>query len=467
MNEKIKLYIVDIEEQTVDRLEEVFYTHPHLGVKVIGYAHNYISCINDIDRVKSADIVLISAYLPDQMGVDLIPKIKKINPNVVVTMMVTKQTLNLEEASKANGADGVIQKPFQVGVLMEEIESHIDPERLKEARNVTDFTGEKKKKSFEIRNDQPSEEGTKETTKKTLFETYTDPTLISPYEDEEGSGENPKVVCVFYGTSSTGKTTMLVNAAATIYEKSEFKPKICIIDFNLVFPSVLNKFHGDELIRCRKSIYDLVEDINSLDENLINQALITHEPTGIKIINTPADVIRNFDRISPEHVEQLLIQLKEMFDLILIDVPSKITEDTTTFSIVESDKVVVLAEPDITNLLNTRKFIKMMQLYETHTNDRILNKFNYVLNKSNNKTGISTEDVKKAFYNNKIKVEIPEDVNITFLSNNGRFVKDENVTSRKSIEELARIIYPMSENFSLSTGEKKKNSLFGSLFKKK
>jgi Flp pilus assembly CpaE family ATPase len=451
MSGKIKLYIVDIEETTVNRLEEVFYKHPQLGFKVIGNAHNYVSCINDIDQAKTADIILVSAYLPDQMGFDLIEKLKKVNPTAKVVIMVTKQTRNLAEVSREKGADEIIQKPFQVGNLVEKIESLLEPGKISEARQgISEESGDA---SVSLHKNE--DKGRK------MFE---EPTILSGFShDEYDDDKKPKVVSVFYSTGSNGKTTILSNVAAAIQKYSEYKPKICILDLNLQFPSVLNKFHQDDLIMCKKNIFDIVEDMTHLDQALLYSALVTHEPTGIKIMNTPSDVIRDYSRISADDIEQLIAHLKDYFDVILIDTSSNIRDDTTSFPLTIADKSFILLEPDISSVLHTRKFIQMMKVFESNIQEKITSKFIYVLNKENSKTGIHVEDVKKALFNNDIRVRIPYDVNVTFFSNNGQFVIDNSTPSAKYINDLAKMIYPFKDGFDLSGDKKKSKSLFAPL----
>jgi len=495
---KIKLYIVDIEEITINRLEELFYSNPQLGIQVVGYAHNYISCINDIERVKSADCLLVSAYLPDQMGIDLISQIRKVNPQAKIIIMITKQTRNLAEVSKSKGADDVIQKPFKAKALIDKVEELVEREFGDEEEqhnpfgDVPSINGGQPPftPSYEPTNEPdngglsfPSESNApvykpdnqqEQTSQKrrSMFDEYADnPMSSSAYLKKPNSGdaEKPNVVAVFASTTSAGKTTLLTNVATAIQKNSEYNPKICILDFNLLFPSVLYKFHQDDLIMCRKNIYDVVEDINSLDETLVRQALVSHEPTGIQILETPSDVIRDFSRVNADSIEHLISYLRGMFDLILIDTSSNIRDDATIFPLTVADKGIVVLEPDLASLLHTRKFITMMKIFENNLPDPITPKLNFVLNKENNKTGIHVETIKKTLFNTDIKIQIPEDPNITHLGNNGQFVINSNSMSSKQITELAKLVYPFEKEFYLSNKNKKKNQsgLLNNLFKKK
>ena len=151
MSKFVKLYIVDVEKSTYDRLESLFYSKPELGVKVHGYAHNFVSCINDMPRAKDAEVFLISAFLPDQMGIDLIPKIKDKNPNAKVIVMLQNNTRNLAEPSKEKGADEILQKPYKIKSVkakknnaeMEQIDGNITGFRfIYKQQKDAQFTGQ-------------------------------------------------------------------------------------------------------------------------------------------------------------------------------------------------------------------------------------------------------------------------------------------------------------------------------------
>lgn len=500
MGNKIKLYIVDIEDSIIDRLEELFYNNPNLGIKVIGSSHNYNSCLNDLSRARDADVFLISAYLPDTMGYELIEPIKKVAPESKILMTLSNNTRNLDDVCKTKGANEVILKPFKANSLIDNIE------KLVHGEDNDDYEEEKEmetsNKSFKIDNYSKSSNDNDEESindanepiqnemnddelfnstddevdsnpnKRALFDVYSDnPITSSIYNDEEEfEGEKPNVVCVFSSTSSAGKTTMLVNTALAIKKFSDYDPKICIVDFNLLFPSVLYKFHHDDLILCKKNIYDVCEDINSLSEKLIEQALVTHEPTGVKILDTPSDVIRDLSRINSETIEQLIAQLREMFDLVLIDTSSNIRDDSSSFPLTIADKGLVFLEPDMSSLLHTRKFISMMRIFEKNLDEDILSKVHFILNKENPKTFIHTDTIKKTLFNTNVRITIPEDTNITDFSNNGRFIVDTTSPTVRHVKELSRLIYPFDRELSIDRNKNKNNKnsgLLGNLFNKK
>lgn len=483
MSEMIKVYIVDIEEKIINRVEQVFYEHHDLGYKVIGSAHNHVSCLNDIDTAKGADVFLISAYLPDQMGYDLVERLRKIKPDAKIVVMVTKQTRNLTDISMAKGADEVIQKPFQIGSLIETFEQVLGTEKIEEAKQAAkeeeeeygypeEPVQESSRSGFDVGGYNNYEKPEKENNRQ-ISSSYKDDFLLTAYGAGGMDDERVKRVVTFYSTGSNGKTTLLVNSAVAVSERSELKPKVCIVDLNFMYPSVVNKFNDRELIMCRKNIYDLFEDMTHLDDSLLDQAMITHEPTGIKILNTPGDSLRNSDYVSADQLEHLIAYLKDKFDLVLIDTSVDVKRDSVIFPLTYSDKSIILIEPDISNILNTMTFTEMFKRLEANSPEKITNKFVYVLNKNDAKTGVGIEEIKGVLQTD-IRLRIPNDANVTFLSNDGQFVVNENTNATKPMLELGRLIYPFSETFDVDSVSSKKSEskfgikdMFGSLLKRK
>lgn len=476
MVKNIKLYIVDNEKKTFEQLESLFYEHPELGVKIHGFTHNFVSCVNDREHAKGADVYLVSAFLPDQMGIDLISKIKAWNPKAKVIILLKDNTLNLGEKAKKMGADDTIAYPYKIRKLLEKIESitgfnilneeeeSVEKEENEhEEENVFYHEHDEENEYLESRTEEKGEEGRK------MFDFLNGSggTLLNKKKESDAEKENR--VVSFVSVNSSGKTTLLTNAAMAINEFSDYEPSICIVDLNLVNPSIEVKFHNDELIECKKSIYDVCEDLHYLDESLIKQAMITHEPTGVKLLYTPIDMLRDFKSINSNSIEKLINTLRDMFDLVLIDTSSNIRDERTMNALLLSDKVIVPFEPDVTNLLHTRKLIDTLRDLGEDLTQPIVPKLNYVLNKSNEKSGVNI-DIAKGWLGSKVDVEIVDDIELTNASNNGRFVTNEDFKCTEAILDLANIVYPFDKDLYLSNDRKgnrgnKKKSLFGKMFR--
>lgn len=481
-----RIYVVDIEESVINRLDQIFYDHPQLNNRLEGYAYNFVDTINDSAKIKSCDVIIISAFLPDQMGVDLIPKVKRINPKIKVIALIDKNTRSLSESCKDNGADQVLQKPFSIASLLETINTVLGLTPLdeeEEAENAADATRNLSPNPSSNRSpNRPQEEelDTVLTPKRRTVQTSFDPTptpfsapmqsIVNPFHSDLNPEEAPQSVIAFYATSSAGKTSILVNVAAAIKKNSVYNPRICIVDFNLIFPSVVYKMDTADLIDSTKNIYDIFEDFNHLNEGLIKQTLITHAPTDIKIINTPTETIRSTLLIRREGIEHLIQFLKTMFDVILIDTSSHLQEDATIVPITIADKTVVLLEPDVSSLLQTRKFMDTVRLLESNFVDNHFSKrMLFVLNKDNAKTGIDMDNASNVLNQTPVRFKIPDDPSVTFYGNNGQFVVDSSAHSATYIQDLARALYPFDKDLYIGDPEKTSktsNSIFISLAKK-
>ena len=80
-----------------------------------------------IDRVKekSFDIILMDIKMPAMNGVEAFKHIKKISPRTAVIMITAYALEDLIKEALAEGAFGVLRKPFDVDKVLELIEEII------------------------------------------------------------------------------------------------------------------------------------------------------------------------------------------------------------------------------------------------------------------------------------------------------------------------------------------------------
>ncbi|GAB6426213.1 hypothetical protein bcgnr5378_29820 [Bacillus cereus] len=540
--QKIKLYVVDFEKTTIRRTDELFNNYPEYNIKFIGSSHNYSSCLNDYSRWMEADVILISAFLSDMMGTELIQPIRLKNPNAKIIITLKSNTLNQGEEAVKKGADKILTKPIAFGELVSNIYEvmGIDPNDNNFSDNSSEEDEEQEDNLFPkqefytpqapdmvsnyLNKHMPDDEDEDEDDEFVANEnnaansfpqsvdqsshnsqqsnsqpfqtfvssnqqqhssmappTFTPPSLDSINEDDQKfsiprekeqlfetpkhkfqiqndddfQGNKPNHLVVFSSAMSSGKTTLLTNVAIAVHRFSQYKPKICIVDFNLLFPSVQLKYNQTDFTLAKKNIYELIEDIEDLSDDLVNQALIEHEPTGIKILNTPRNVLRATE-INNFIIEKLFTHLRSMFDLILVDTSSNIELPSNTYPIVISDKNFIITEPEVTSVVHTQRLCSLIRTLESSTGRNILNKTHLVLNKQKSKPLIEIEDIKSTIAHGDIRFIIPEDAKILEHGNNALSVIDYPSVSTKYIKELARAVYPFDMSFTI--GKEKKVS---------
>lgn len=246
----------------------------------------------------------------------------------------------------------------------------------------------------------------------------------------------------FIGASGSGKTTLLLNAASNLKEKFE-DLKICIIDFDLFYPSVLFKLHQLDIKESKYNIFDLLDDVDVIGEREIRNAMIKYKALNLDILNTPHDNLKNIENIKVENISKLIERLSEMYDYIFIDTTSNIREDEVLVSLNLSDKIILVTEQDITNVLHNRKNINMLELIENYKNEfSITNKINVVINKYKEKNGLSEDIISESLYSKSIITKINESTNATYYHNNGLLLYKNDYEVKYQIRKLSQFIHP-------------------------
>ena len=134
------------------------------------------------------------------------------------------------------------------------------------------------------------------------------------------------VVLATHGMAGgTGSTTLAVNLAwelATVAKTDA--PRVCLIDLDLQFGSVSTYL---DLPR-REAVYEMWTDTESMDEDILKQALVTFEDK-MWVLTPPPDMLP-LDMITPEDVSRVIELARQKFDYVIIDMPSTLVQWTET-----------------------------------------------------------------------------------------------------------------------------------------
>ena len=91
------------------------------GFEVILEAENSQELFAGLKR-KPADLVLLDVFFPNESGLDMLARIKKLYPRTKVLVVTGLQQDNVLAEAQKNGADGVLYKPFDSGELVAAVE---------------------------------------------------------------------------------------------------------------------------------------------------------------------------------------------------------------------------------------------------------------------------------------------------------------------------------------------------------
>lgn len=106
-NEIKNIVIIDDENDILQMLEK--YLQRDGGYKVRTF-NNPINAISSLP--KDTDLILLDIMMPQMNGLDALPKLLEVNPNVKVLMMTAYSTLDKVLNAHRHGATDYIMKPF-------------------------------------------------------------------------------------------------------------------------------------------------------------------------------------------------------------------------------------------------------------------------------------------------------------------------------------------------------------------
>lgn len=476
-NNKIKLYIVDPNSNFIDTIEGLFFEKTQYRIDVIGSATNTKKFEADKQKVALADIYLISANLPDGTGIKIVEFLKKnsVTSSKPIIFTIDKQTRNTAVVANERGVDKIFQKPFSMKDLISTIFSLTDSPKIEPERGQPNSN-----QAFESKPTPPSAPTLRTRQNNTppivkpvsppgkyedLFNKVDTNPLLNTHEIQASLGrteQKVKSIVTFTSVSSTGKTALLVNVAYAIQKYAKIKPKICLVDLDLLFPSVAFHFLNTELKHADRDIYDISADLNYLSADFLSEALTFHKTTGIYILNTPTDpeFIHKIGTLKTEQIERILVHLRDMFDVILIDTSNTVTEDLVLFPMQFADKNFIILEPNYLNVVGVNKFFYVLKKLEDSLKEPIMSKTHIVLNKETKNKSIYSDTTRDFLYDKKFVVRVPEDSKFMDFANQGKFIVDSDSIASASIIQLANLIYPIKKS------DQKKAKLNFPFFKK-
>ena len=188
------------------------------------------------------------------------------------------------------------------------------------------------------------------------------------------------------GTGGVGKSIITLNLANILKEKNQ---KILILDFDILNNSLHTILGVNEY---SKKIKDKL-DINNLAVSQIDiKDLIIKINKKVDLISGINLLFDDKYKISSEKIKLILDQLKEYYDVIIVDTSSECFFDYTRNILNNCDLILFLVEA---NLLELKKANNLLEIYEKQWNIN-KDKINIIINKYN-ENAIESEIIKKVF----------------------------------------------------------------------
>jgi pilus assembly protein CpaE len=342
---KINVIIVDDIAESRENFRKILQFESDF--EVLGAARTGREAI-DLAKEVIPDVVLMDINMPDMDGITATETIRKEVPFAQIVILSVQGDPNYMRRAMLAGASDFLTKPPGVDDLISAI--RIAGKKAKDAR---------KKES-------------------TRFPSQTSGLGLGgnfiPQMTKLGD-----VIVVYSPKGGVGCTTVATNLAVTLHNE---ETHVVLVDGNLQFGDVevmLNE-------KGRNSIADLAPRADELEMEVLDDVLITHTMSGIRVLTAPSRP-EQAESITGESFGKILKYLRQIFSYIVVDTSSTLTDVVLT-AIEAADVIVLLASQDIPSINNSRLFLNLVDVLEIER-ERIL----FVLNRYDKRIAITPEAI--------------------------------------------------------------------------
>lgn len=213
-----------------------------------------------------------------------------------------------------------------------------------------------------------------------------------------------KILMVFSAKGGCGKTTVSVNLAHALAKQTH--SKVALLDFDLQFGDVAVALQ----VEPKKTISDAISMQNSLD-SLGIKSLMVNQLENLDLLLAPTNPT-DIEFISIELVDNLLMNLRSNYDYIVVDTPPAFT-DVILRVFDQADKCFLLTTLDMPSIKNLKLVISTLEALNVKKS-----RLEFVLNKSDLKTGISRKEAEEMI-GEKFSAVIPFSNDVSASTNRG------------------------------------------------
>lgn len=374
-----------------------------------------------LEKEEKIDFLILSEILLGKNKIEnLIEKIQEKNNQIKIIVILENKKEELENILYLKGVKKIY---YNNEVEIEEIISFIKNENKEENEKIKNEL--ENLKELLIKNNINFE---KERINNNLLENKID-------ENKNKSNKikiiknnkkiNSKVISIA-GTGGVGKSIITLNLSNILKEKNQ---KILIIDFDILNNSlhtILGVNQYSQKIKDKLQKNDLIQNKINIKELIIKINKKVDLISGINLL---------FDskyKISSEKIEFILEELKQYYDVIIIDTSSECFFDYTKNILNNSDNILFLLEA---NLLEIKKANNLLKIYTEEWNLK-KEKINIIINKYN-ENAVDDKIIKNIFSEYKIlgKIKFNKKYNILINKNYEEDIFTKNI--KKEYEKIS------------------------------
>ena len=395
MSDKIRVIIVDDIAETRENIRKLLQFES--DIEVVGVARTGREGI-DLASEVSPDVILMDINMPDMDGIAATETIRKEVPFVQIVILSVQGDPNYMRRAMLAGARDFLTKPPMVDELISAI------------RRAGKMAHEEKLQAgpHYARGDSTSGvPGTRAAT-----------------------GPKGEIILIYSPKGGVGCTTIATNLAVALH--NDETPAV-IVDGNLQFGDVAVMLNE----RSRNSIVDLAPRADELDPDVVENVLVTHGDSGVRILTAPSRP-EFAENVTGEQFGKVLKYLTELYSYVVVDTSSSLT-DAVLSAIDASTLVILVVSQDIPSINNSRLFLDLADVLGVNRNNII-----FIMNRYDKRIAITPEKVGENLHQ-EIKAVIPSDERTVVPSVNRGVPFVLNAKGRsnqisRSIFELAEIV---------------------------
>ena len=235
-----------------------------------------------------------------------------------------------------------------------------------------------------------------------------------------------EVLVITSGKGGVGKTTTTANIGTSL---AMLGKKVVVIDADIGLRN-LDVVLGLE----NRIVYDIVDVVEGVCR--LKQALIRDKRfDGLYLL--PAAQTKEKTAVSPEQMQKLCNELKEMFDFVIVDCPAGIEQGFKN-AIAGADRAVVVTTPEISAVRDADRIIGLLEAAELRNPELIINRIRIDMVKKGDMMNI--EDMTDILAIKLLGI-VPDDEYIVISTNKGEpAAKDESSMAGKAFRNIAKRI---------------------------
>jgi pilus assembly protein CpaE len=343
--QKIRVLIVDDVAETRENIRKLLQFESDL--EVVGAANSGRSGIEAAKDLRP-DVVLMDINMPDMDGITATEFIRQQNPATQIVILSVQGDPNYMRRAMLAGARDFLTKPPALDELTAAM------------RRAGKMAHQERAKTAAI------------------------PGMVaSGIAMQAASGIFGKIIVVYGPKGGIGSTTIAVNLAITLHSDES---RVAIVDGNLQYGDVA-VFMNEQV---RNSVLDLAPRADELDPEFVNNVLLTHAASGIRLLAAP-NRPEYAENVSGDQYGKALKFLRTMFSYIIVDASSALT-DIVLAAMDVCDLVILITTQEIPAIKNARLFLDLADVLGIKRKQIL-----FVMNRFDKRIGITPEKVGESF----------------------------------------------------------------------